>query len=258
MAHTSKVEQPIISQRHTVGPERVSFTGTGLVQKTPDRGWRLMQPRCRNVGEDAYYAVFSEWRRGPPSGAVRCKPDVCRVMMDVIRVKQSHKYIDIKQRDAVHGSSRRRFTSSIVKGGLPFGRRGISGTPFRIATLSVGSSAFRARSDKTLPAVVPRFAAISFAAWRMSSSTSSVVLIALHRNITHQMRQSSPRITAISVAPSDLARSSPRSPLHAQPSTWSPALAPRDLQPMARRPYRQAAKCAAQRRPPGARYSVPA
>jgi hypothetical protein len=36
--------------------------------------------------------------------------------------------------------------------------------------------------------VVPRFAAISFAACSTSSSTSSVVLIVTHHNITHQMR----------------------------------------------------------------------
>jgi dipeptidyl aminopeptidase/acylaminoacyl peptidase len=54
-------------------------------------------------------------------------PLVRRLVMDVIRVEQRHQHVHVEQRDAGHGSSRRRFTSSMVGRGLPLGRPEISG-----------------------------------------------------------------------------------------------------------------------------------
>ncbi len=54
--------------------------------------------------------------------------------------------------------------STIVGRGLPFFLRGRRWTPFRTRAVERGSSALRASSDKTLPTVVARLAAISLAA----------------------------------------------------------------------------------------------
>jgi hypothetical protein len=189
MADARKIEELLIAKRYGVRPEHVFFAGTEGVEPTAQRCRRVvMVAKHGGVGEDTQHAVFRQRTCRPTLVAICRKPIMRSLVVDVTRLKQRDEYVDVEQRDTAHGSSRRRLTSSIVSGGLPLGRRGSRGTPFRISTLSAGSSAFLARSDRTRPAVVPRFAAISFAACSTSSSTSSVVLIVMHHNITHQMR----------------------------------------------------------------------
>lgn len=84
--------------------------------------------------------------------------------MDVVGVEERHEDVDVEERDPAHRSSRRRLTSAIVGRGLPFFLRARRGTPFRTRAADRGSSALRASSDRTFPAVVERLAAICFAA----------------------------------------------------------------------------------------------
>src|ERR1700674_563942 len=130
---------------------------------------------CRRIGgmqEDAQQSVFGQRASCPAQGAMVREPAMSGLVVNVIGVEERDENIDVKQRCATHESSRRRLTRAMVGLGLPAGRRGRSGTPLRIDGGSAGSMAFRANSESTLPAVVPRLDAMSLIASRMSSSMS--------------------------------------------------------------------------------------
>lgn len=158
----------------------------------------LLQPReneCRllcdrrvcGIPEDANESVLGQWARRPSKGTLLPKPAMSRFVMNVIWVKERDEDVDVEERPSAHGSSRSLLTRAIVGFGLPGGRRRRSGTPLRMRGGSVGSSALRASSESTLPAVAPRFDAMSLTAWRMSSSMSSVVRTPQSSHIKHQM-----------------------------------------------------------------------
>ena len=75
----------------------------------------------------------------------------------------------------------------MVGRGAPAGLLANTGTPFLTRAVRFGVSACRTRSETTLPAVVRRTTASSFAASRTSSSRSSVVRTGRSSRITHQV-----------------------------------------------------------------------
>lgn len=145
-----------------------------------------LRRRIARVGDDADEAVFSDRTGSPAAGTVVGTRFVRRFVTDVIRIEKRHEQVDVEQRRPAHVSSRRVLTSFMVDRTAPAGLRRRSGTPLRTRPDRDGVNAFRANSDTTLPAVVPRAAAISLAAWRMSSSRSSVVRISASSRIRCQ------------------------------------------------------------------------
>ena len=139
------------------------------------RPHRLAQPQKVTIDEVRPVSVATTTGKNEINTA--------NVMRDVLPMPSQI----VEEGHARHGSSRSRFTCSMVGRGRPFGRRGMTGTPLRMRGTRFGSMAFRASSERTRPAVVPRLEAISLAICRTSSSISRVVLMRLASDITHLM-----------------------------------------------------------------------
>ena len=158
-----------------------------LSQAPENECWPLCGRRVCGIPEYANEPVLGRRARRPSEGTLLRKPAMSGFVMNVIGVEERDEDVDVKERPSAHGSSRSLLTKAIVGFGLPGGRRRRRGTPLRMTGGSVGSNAWRASSESTLPAVAPRFEANSLTAWRMSSSMSKVVRIAISSRIMHQM-----------------------------------------------------------------------
>ena len=163
-----------ILKRDRVRPERVVSARTELAE-TPDELCRAVDDATVvGIGQNPNEAVLRDRTRRPAASAVVGEPIVCELVMDVVGIEQCDEQVDVEQ-GSTHASSRRSLTSCIVGRRPAPGRRGSRGTPFLTRDVRAGVSARRARSESAFPAVIPRAAAISLAAWRTSSSRSSVV-----------------------------------------------------------------------------------
>src|ERR1017187_7523717 len=188
MSHwRSPSEKPLVAKRDLVWPEDVAAARAEFAEATDDRSPRLRAGHVGGVRENPHESVLGDRAGCPAILAVVAEPAVRSFVMYVIRIEQCDEDVDVEQCDVRHASSLSRLTRAIVGRALPFGLRGIRGTPLRTRGDLTGSSAFRASSERTRPAVVERLAAISFAACRTSSSISSVVLMSVSSRITHQM-----------------------------------------------------------------------
>lgn len=186
-AYEGRLENLVISKRDGGRPERVVIA----CAEPPQSFYQFRRPsRGGTVGRTRDYSnesIFRDRTRRPAIGAVIGKPVVGELVMNVIGIEERDEQIDVEQRDAAHVSSRSSLTNRIVGRGAPADLRERSGTPLRTRVVFDGVRAFRASSDRTFPAVVPRADAISLAACRMSSSRSSVVRTETSSRITHQM-----------------------------------------------------------------------
>jgi hypothetical protein len=192
-ANERRVEYPSIMKGDGIRPEHVMAAGAEHAQATDD----LVRPAhggaVLRMAQNTNEPVFREGTGRPSVRALIRKPIVGKLVMDMVGIEKRDKHVDIEQRDSTYGthpSSLSSLTSRTVGRGAVDARRGSTGTPFRTfrpGARRAGANPFRASSDKTFPAVVPRVAAISFAACRTSSSRSSVVRIAAASRITHQM-----------------------------------------------------------------------
>src|SRR5579864_2383295 len=178
------LEELGVPQRDVVRPECVPAAAAEDPEPFEDVCWRRGCLRVGRMRQHAEEPVLSQRAGRPADAALLCKPAVGRLVVYVLGVEEGDEDVDIEERHAAHGSSRRRLTRAMVGFGLPAGRRGRRGTPLRTSAGSAGSRAVRARSESTLPAVEPRLEAISLIAARMSSSMSNVVRISW--SIAHQ------------------------------------------------------------------------
>jgi hypothetical protein len=129
------------------------------------------------VAGDADKAIFRQRASCPRPLAFLREPAMGRFMMDMHRIAQGKKQIDI-QKISGHGVSFRRWLTSSRVTTPAFGWTGNRGNPCFLDTGVRRVNACRAKSETTWPTVLPRCLAISLAARRMSSSRSRVVRIA--------------------------------------------------------------------------------
>src|SRR5262249_10886767 len=158
-------------------PEDVVRPITKLAKARGDVDQARATAGVRWAGEDAHHGVLGQRAGRPTALGVGPEPGVGGVVVNVSGIEKRDQQVHVEESDQrpAYSSSRSRFTTSEVTSSSP-SRGGNSGTPFRIRCFrSLGSSALRARSDRTRPAVVRRRTAISFAAWRTSPSMSRVV-----------------------------------------------------------------------------------
>src|SRR5712691_876082 len=135
---------------------------------------------ARRMTEYSNEPVFRQRTRRPPRLAMILEPIVSDLVVDVIGVEQRDEHVDVEQGLPAHASSSSSSATRFIVRIRDPGRRGRTGTPLRTFPACFGSSALRASSDSTCPAVFPRIAPISLAACNTSSSRSSVVRIVDH------------------------------------------------------------------------------
>ena len=157
-------------------PEAVAWR---LTKQTQDSQYSRNIPwsvRVARMAGDAYETIFGNRTGRPDPSVLFSKPAMGGFMMDVHRISQGKKQIDVQKIGRQGVSSRRRLTSSgVTKPAL--GWTGNSGRPSFVVTGACRVMDCRARSESTRPTVVPRCLASSLAAKRTSSSRSIVVRI---------------------------------------------------------------------------------
>jgi hypothetical protein len=157
-------------------PEAVAWR---LTKQTQDSQYSRNIPwsvRVARMAGDAYETIFGNRTGRPDPSVLFSKPAMGGFMMDVHRISQGKKQIDVQKIGRQGVSSRRRLTSSgVTKPAL--GWTGNSGRPSFVVTGDCRVMDCRARSESTRPIVVPRCLASSLAAKRTSSSRSIVVRI---------------------------------------------------------------------------------
>jgi hypothetical protein len=184
----SRADQARVAESCGIRPKRVVTT----FAKAREALYRISDS-CSSaliggIGNYPHKAIFGERTSRPPRLAASLEPTVGCVVMDMDRIEESDKDIDVQECDhALYSWSRSRLTSSMLTGRSP-GRFGSNGTPLRMAGgASEGRKDCRASSESTLPVEVLRNAAISLAAERTSSSISNVVRMEKGYRITHRV-----------------------------------------------------------------------
>ena len=156
-------------------PKAVAWRPTKLTQDGQYCGNVSGSVRVPRVAGDAYETILGNCTGRPGPFSLFRKPAMSRFMMDVHRIGQGKKQIDV-EKVGRHGiSSRRRLTC--FKSGLrrPWAGPGrAAGRPLSIQEPVVSRPA-EPSSESTRPRVMPRFTANSLAAKRTSSSRSTVV-----------------------------------------------------------------------------------
>src|SRR5437867_10768943 len=97
------MEERLIAQRYRAVPEHVMTTSAEGAQPV-DEVVRPCGSVGRRPGQNADQAIFRDRARGPAGRADVGKPLVSDFMMDVIRVEERDKDVDVKKRHALlHG-----------------------------------------------------------------------------------------------------------------------------------------------------------
>jgi hypothetical protein len=96
----SQVEEPIIPQGHSVGPEVMLTARAVTARAEPTEpiergGWSWSVWLIARIRDDADETVFGGRARRPAVGSMAGEPVVGQIVMDVVRIEQGHEDVDV-------------------------------------------------------------------------------------------------------------------------------------------------------------------